>query len=138
MTSGKSFNFRSSDPKILSHLDGKNIAEYLRKLVELDIKGAIGKQTLKDQKTEQEVIGLKMKNRLTLIHDFKVSPDIAVKITNGELKLESIFENEKKKSYLAWVGNKLICDSCGHEHFSAGSRTCYRVECDCKIHEVEL
>lgn len=121
---------------LLTHFDAKDMDD-LRAKLESNYK-PVNQVSLKDQKLLQEIVSLKMKNRLMLIHDFKVSPDMAIKITNGDQKLESIFQNEKKNFYLSWVGTRLICNGCGHEHFVSGSKTCTKLECQCNITEVEL
>ncbi len=81
---------------------------------------------------------MKIKNRRELIHDLKVSPDLAVKITNGEVAFEKVFETDKQNNYLHWVGTKLICNGCCHEHYSVATRACTRVECNCQVNIIEL
>lgn len=41
----------------------------------------------KNEKMQQEILNLKLKNQLYLVHDLKISPEIAIKIAKGELDL---------------------------------------------------
>lgn len=89
-------------------------------------------------KLKQDTLAVKIKNRRELIHSLNAPPSMAIEITNGTVPFEKLFETDKQEHYLSWVGQKLICSKCGHEHFSSGSKVCYRTGCECTISVIQL
>lgn len=94
MTTKHTFVFRSSDPNVISYMETKNVAEYLRDLVKRDMAGGLGKITLKDEKTRQEILSLKIKNRLALIQELKLAPSLAIEVSEGRMALEVAYEKQ--------------------------------------------
>jgi hypothetical protein len=88
---------KTNDEKIISHMDGKNVNEYIRKLVELDMKGLFGKATLKDQKLKEEIKHLQIRNKIDMIQYLKIEPSLAQEVHMGRMSIDEALGEHKTK-----------------------------------------
>ncbi len=81
--------------------DSGNVTEICKLVFDEFLSGKYSKQqekktnreNKKDEKLDQEIIKLKIQNRISLIHDLQVSPDFAHKVTEIEVAVESVIGN---------------------------------------------
>jgi len=77
---------------------------------------------------------LKLKNRLTLIRDFNIRPQLALQVNEGTITFEEIIRPKIEKEKSAGLDENGFCSECGHVHFSkAGGRSCTSSLCLCGI-----
>lgn len=84
---------------------------------------------LRNEKLKQEIQKLKLDNRLRLIRELHLSPEIAVQVSENKIAFEEIFRPKMEK-----LQENGFCTTCGHTHFQqAGNRCCTSALCNCGV-----
>ena len=92
---------------------------------------SVTKLSLKEQKTQQEILNLKIKNQIALVRELKETPnDTANFIKNPESYQTPQLEEPKEKTGFDENG---YCDVCKHKHALTEPRVCTDLSCNCGV-----
>lgn len=122
--------------KLVSGFGTNNKTDLVKKIRDLSLnpKSNEDSKSIDYEIKKEKLQELKLKNRLTLIRELKISPDIALKVSNGTIAFEEIFRPKIEKEKSAGLDDNGFCSECGHVHFSkAGNKNCTSALCLCGI-----
>lgn len=133
--------------KLSGTTDKKQVTKWIKEKSLTEIQQSESQQSSKKSLDELKKLDLTIKcwKGLLEIRDsvpFKIDPMAILQGTQTleapQLTMLNNGSTQIEKKYLVWHGNQLICQGCNHQHFSTGARPCFKTECNCSIHEVDL